>query len=681
MFLSTKSAALAAVTLLASVTSAIDLVVKPSGGNVSSPYMYGLMHEDINNSGDGGIYAELVRNRAFQGSKEFPSSLEGWSATNNDTKLTLTKLSTPLSSALPYSMNVAADKSSAKKLGFSNDGFWGMDVKPQKYTGSFYVRGATKKGAKFTASLQSGLTGDVFGSVEVKSKLDAKVSQKDNGWVQHFFTLVPKVAAPNSNNTFVIEFETKDLAEGTASLDFNLISLFPPTYKNRANGLRPDLVEVLKELKPTFLRLPGGNMLEGNTIDHWWKWNETIGPLKDRPGMAGVWEYQLTTGLGLIDYMNWCDDLDLAPMVAVWSGLALDGTFLSKEDIHIAVDHALDQIEFLTGDAKTTKWGKARASLGYPKPWKVRWVEIGNEDWLAGRPAGFDSYKEYRFPAFLKAFTEKYPEIQVIASPSIFDDMVIPAPAAGDTHPYWTPDQFIKEGFNRFDQLTKQNLTLIGEAASVHPNGGIGWDGPLQHLPWWAGSVAEAIFLLGAERNGDRIIGATYAPILRSLDRWQWAMTLVQHAADPKLTTKSTSWWVWKLLGNHPIKETLPVSHSNGEIGPLYWVAGKGFKNEKIWKAAVYNSTANIPVTIKFEAGKGLKETIVNGVKKLLGIPTKATLWTQTGPGLSEDEQYAVNDPFTGVNVVTEKKTQVKADKDGVFRFSLEPLSVAVLEA
>lgn len=159
-------------------------------------------------------------------------------------------------------------------------------------------------------------------------------------------------------------------------------------------------------------------------------------------------------------------------------------------------------------------------------------------------------------------------------------------------------------------------------------------------------------------------------------------MTLIQHAADPKLTTKSTSWWVWKLLGNHVIKETLPVTHTNGKFGPLYYVAGKGHKGEKIWKGATYNGTEPIPVTIKFESDKSVKDIIVGGIKKLLGVPTKATLWTQTGPGyLSEDDMYAVNDPFARVNVVTEKKTVLTADKDGVFKFKLEPLSVAVLEA
>lgn len=241
-------------------------------------------------------------------------------------------------------------------------------------------------------------------------------------------------------------------------------------------------------------------------------------------------------------------------VVAVWSGLALDGAFVPKSEIHKVVQYALDEIEFLTGDA-STKWGAVRASLGHKKPWKVKWVEIGNEDWLAGRPAGFDSYKEYRFQAFLDAFTKKHPDIQIIASPSVFDNMTIPAPAAGDVHPYWTPDEFAGKGFGYFDQLTKNNLTLIGEAASVHPNGGSKWEGNLMPLPWWGGSVAEAIFLIGAERNGDRIIGACYAPGFRSLDRWQWAMTLMQHAADPALTTKSTSWHVWK-VSRHSLTST-----------------------------------------------------------------------------------------------------------------------------
>ncbi|KAK0610385.1 glycoside hydrolase superfamily [Bombardia bombarda] len=617
---------------------AISLTVYPTGGNASSPIMYGLMHEDINNSGDGGIYAELIRNRAFQGSDRFPASLEAWSPLNNHSVLTLKKSTPqPLSAALPNSVNVARSQKKNGTLGLVNAGYWGMD-----------------------ASLQSAITGEVFGSVEVPSRLNATATS-GGGWVQHEFVLVPGKKAANSNNTFAITFDAADLKDG--SLDFNLISLFPPTYKNRPNGLRVDIMEALAELNPKFLRLPGGNMLEGNTISTYWKWNETIGPLKDRPGMAGTWNYQLTTGLGLVEYMHWCDDLNLEPIVAVYSGLALDGAYTPASQIHTDVQFALDELEFLTGDAATTKWGAVRAQiLGHTAPWKVKYVEIGNEDWLAGRPTAYDAYKQYRFGAFLSALGEKYPDVQVIASPSVFDGMVIPAPAAGDYHPYLTPDEFVLQGFGRFDAMGRGNLTLIGEAASVHPNGGIGWDGNLMANPWWGGSVGEAVFLIGAERNGDKVIGATYAPGLRNLNRWQWGVTLMQHAADPSLTTRSTSFYVWKLLGNHAIAKTLPVTATSGGFGPLYYVAGKGAKGTGIFKAAVYNTTQPVPVSIRFE-----------GIAKQ---GAKATLTVLTGP----ENPYGVNDPFTRVNVVEEKASTLKAGRGGVFEFSLPRLSVAVLE-
>ncbi|KHE82779.1 glycoside hydrolase family 51 protein [Neurospora crassa] len=638
----------------------VDLIVRPDGGNVSSPIMYGLMHEDINNSGDGGIYAELIRNRAFQSGDEsrYPVTLDGWSAVNG-AKLSLKKLSLPLSAALPYSMNVAVPSSSNKTVGFANAGYWGMDVKVQKYTGSFYVKGAYQ-GKSFTASLQSALTGEVFGTTKVP------VKKAGNDWVKYDFNLVPEKAAPNSNNTFAITFDAAGVRGG--SLDFNLISLFPPTYKNRPNGLRVDIMEALAALKPKFLRFPGGNMLEGNTLPTWWKWNETIGDLKNRPGRAGVWGYPLSAGLGLVEYMQWCEDLNLEPILAVWSGLALDGGELPESRIDEAVQSALDELEFLTGDA-STHWGGIRASiLGHTRPWKIRYVEIGNEDWLGGGSTGFENYKKYRFPAFFKAFQEKYPEIQLIASPSVFDGMTIPKPAGGDYHPYLTPDNMVLS-FNKFDSLTRDNLTLIGEAASTHPNGGIGWSGNLMPFPWWGGSVGEAIFLLGLERNGDKVIGATYAPGLRNLNRWQWAMTQIQHAADPALTTLSTSYYVWKLLGTTAISKTLPVTATTGGIGPLYYVAGETERGSSVFKAAVYNSTEPVAVSVQFA---GLGEKVKQPHKKT----ATATLTVLTGP----TNPYEYNDPWKHNNVVKETKTKLKAKEGGIFAFTLPQLSVAVLE-
>lgn len=205
--------------------------------------------KDINNSGDGGIYAELIRNRAFQYSDSFPVSLDGWKSVNG-ANLALNRLKTPLSNVLPVSVTVtpgktASSSSSAQKLaGLQNEGYWGMDVRRQNYTGSFWVHGSYD--GVFTAELRSALEeGKVFGSAEVESK-----AKGGDEWVEHKFQLVPKEDAPNSNNTFALLFDPKGLADGEESLDFNLVSLFPPTYKGRENGLRIDIAEALEELHP-----------------------------------------------------------------------------------------------------------------------------------------------------------------------------------------------------------------------------------------------------------------------------------------------------------------------------------------------------------------------------------------------------------------------------------------------
>jgi alpha-N-arabinofuranosidase len=199
------------------------------------------LSKDINNSGDGGIYAELIQNRAFQYSRNYSVSTAHYFPING-ADLSIQNLSQPLSKALPASMRVAAGNGTGK-IGFKNEGYWGMDVKQQKYTGSFWVKGDYE--GSFTASLESNLTSDVFGSVDVPSKSVA------GDWTEHSFELTPEMDAPNSNNTFSITFDSSGSSSG--ALDFNLISLFPPTYKNRKNGLRVDIAEALADMNPASL--------------------------------------------------------------------------------------------------------------------------------------------------------------------------------------------------------------------------------------------------------------------------------------------------------------------------------------------------------------------------------------------------------------------------------------------
>ncbi|KAI0108860.1 alpha-N-arabinofuranosidase A [Nemania sp. FL0031] len=632
--------------LATTVVSAININVSSKGGNATGGFHYGLLHEDIDNSGDGGLYAELIRNRAFQSSERYPSSLSGWYPING-TQLSLKTLEAPLSKALSTSMNVAS-ASTHGQVGFFNDGYWGMDVKTQTYQGSFWVRGDYS--GYFTASLQSNITGERFGLAKIKSR-----SQADK-WVEHEFALTPNKNAPNSNNTFAITFEAADLK--SASLDFNLISLFPPTFKGRKNGMRVDIVDALEQFHPTLFRLPGGNMLEGSTNTSWWNWKDSIGPLKDRPGFSGVWGYQQTHGLGLLEYLQFAEDLGMELILAVYAGLSLNGDVTPEDQLQQFIDNALDEIEFIRGPPDS-KWGAVRAQLGHPAPWKLEYVEVGNEDWLAGAPEGWATYKDYRFPKFLEAINKAYPDIQVISSGSVYDGYDIPTPGAGDYHLYTTPDTWVAE-FGKFDNIETPHL--IGEMASTFPNGGTGWDsGVLRPFPWWQGAVGEAIALIGYERNADRIIGALYAPILRNMNRWQWSITMLQFAADPAMTTRSTSWYAWELMAAHPITATLPAS---GGFGPLYYVTGKNEKTQShIFKAAVYNSTnsADVPVSLTFDG---------------VAAGTTAELTVLTGP----EDPYGVNNPFTGVNVVKTTKTTVKSNTNGTFSFNMPNLSVAVLE-
>ncbi|PVI00291.1 glycoside hydrolase family 51 protein, partial [Periconia macrospinosa] len=638
---------------------AVDIVVKSSGGNVTGKfghsYGYGFLHEDINNSGDGGIYAELIQNRAFQYSEKYPVSTAHYFPINS-ANLTIQKLDTPLSKALPASMRVAGGNGTGK-IGFKNEGYWGMDVRQQKYTGSFWVKGAYK--GEFTASLASNLTSDVFGEVKVESKSVA------DEWTEHEFELVPTVDAPNSNNTFSITFDPKGTSSGY--LDFNLISLFPPTYKGRKNGLRIDIAEALADMNPHFLRFPGGNMLEGNTNRTWWDWKDTLGPLKDRPGFEGVWNYQQTHGLGMLEYLEWAEDMDLEIVLGVWAGLSLNGDITPQADLQPFIDDALDEIEFVVGSTDTT-WGARRAELGHPEPFVLNYVEVGNEDWLAGYPSGWESYREYRFQMFYDAIRAKYPNIQVIASAASSDrspdaPLEFPEDALGDYHPYRQPDELVEE-FNRFDNDIGH---IIGEVAATHVNGGEEprWDGPLYIYPWWQGAVGEAVSLIGYERNSDRIPGTFYAPVLKNENRFQWAITLIQFAADPKLTTKAVTWYCWSLFAHHPISHTLPTS-SNSSYGPLYWGAGKDERRNGslVWKGAAYNTTDGgpVPVSVHFQ-----------GVKP--GTKAKLTVLTN-----SVENNYMYNDPQTGINIVNTTKTIIEAGYSGAFSFQLPQLSVAVLD-
>ncbi|RDL30791.1 Uncharacterized protein BP5553_10136 [Venustampulla echinocandica] len=626
--------------LFATAVHAITVSVSGTGGVTSSPLLYGLMFEDINNSGDGGLYAELIKNRGFQGDSLTAASLSPWTAVGGAT-LTLQSTS-PLSSALPQSVNVKGKANTA--IGISNPGYWGIEVKPQTYTGSFYVMGSYS--GLFTANLQAASGGKVYAQANITSE------SKKGSWTKHTFTLKPPSAAPDTNNVFSLSFTPTSSSQ---TLNFNLISLFPPTYNNRPNGMRPDLMNALKDLNPSFLRLPGGNNLEGGSSGNEWKWEKTLGDLTERPGRTGDWGYYNTDGIGIIEYLLWCQDLDVEPVLGVFAGMNLNGDLVPESSLQTYVQDSLNELEFLMGSASTT-YGKKRIALGYPEPFPIKYVEVGNEDNLNN---GLASYNSYRFAMFHNAIIEKYPDMKIIASTTEWKPQI--GNSIGDAHEYNTPDIFASE-FHKFDKVTKEHMTLVGEYAAVQANlrtnTSTDWDAPFVDHPWWIGAVSEAIYELGAERNSDRVIGLSYAPLLQNMDSHQWHPDLISFNADTSKTTLSTSYERIKLFSNNRFTAVLPMT-SSAAFGPAYYVAGINDDTDMyIFKAAVYNTTSEVPFTLSFP---GTTE----------GRTARLTLLTAPGGA------YAMN-TFGGPNAVDTNVSTITASGSG-FSFSLPQWSIAVL--
>lgn len=254
-------------------------------------------------------------------------------------------------------------------------------------------------------------------------------------------------------------------------LNFNLISLFPPTYKDTPNGNRKDLMEALAGLNAKYFRIPGGNNLEGESAGLQWNWTKTIGNLTERFSRPGDWGYTNTNGLGLVEYMLWCQDLDLEPVLAVFAGYWLDETAASESELQQYVDSALNELEFLMGDSSTT-WGAQRIALGYPDPFPIKYVEVGNEDGLS--TVGSESYTGYRFSAFYDAITAAYPDILVFTSYTgyVYEN------SGQDYHQYTRPDRFVQQ-FSYFDNFANAtgHPIMIGEFAVVQNNTGNSSDG------------------------------------------------------------------------------------------------------------------------------------------------------------------------------------------------------------
>ncbi len=276
-----------------------------------SPILYGLMTEEINHSYDGGLYAELVRNRTFHDGWDLP----GWSLVQKGNSVAHMQpdRSTGPSASLPMSLRIKIDKAdAANQAGVQNAGFWGFPVRPRTtYHGSFYAKAMDASIGPLMVTLMNDNTGAPLATATVPSLTSE--------WQRYTVTLTTANLQTSAANHLLLTLQNP----GTLWVD--LVSLFPPTYKQRPNGNRIDLMERLAAMKPAFLRFPGGNYLEGDHISERFQWKKTIGPLVDRPTHPSPWQYHSSDGMGLLEFLEWCEDLHMEPVLAVYAGL-LHGT-------------------------------------------------------------------------------------------------------------------------------------------------------------------------------------------------------------------------------------------------------------------------------------------------------------------------------------------------------------------
>lgn len=462
--------------------------------------------KDINHSGDGGVHGQLLRNNGFQG---FNATLTAYGAVGDVTLAV--DFDNPLSQAIQRSLEISVAEGVSGQVGFSNEGYWGIQVNQATYSTSFYVKG------QYEGDVTVKLVGKSGGTEYGSRTLSLKSTTSAYSLVE---TSIEATQAPDGNNLWTVTFDAAKVAGG--ALNFDLVQLYPPTFRNRYNGLKPFLAEPLDAIKGSFLRFPGGNNLEGSSEGTRWKWNETIGPLTSRPGRQGDWTYPNTDALGLLEYFYWCQDMNLEPILVVWAGFSLNSggeTPITGPALEPYIDDVMRELEYILGDT-ATQYGALRASHGQAEPFPLTFVEIGNEDNLGGGDA---SYPE-RFMAFYDRIHAAYPALTLITSTAELQSLPNPRPAGiwMDFHTYTEPDKLVAN-FTQFDNVDRAFPYFVGEYAAIDDAAG-------ERLPFpnMQVAVAEAAYAIGLERNSDVVKMAAYAPLLQHLNDYQWTVSLVR---------------------------------------------------------------------------------------------------------------------------------------------------------
>jgi alpha-N-arabinofuranosidase len=478
-----------------------------------SPVHYGLMTEEINYSYDGGLYAELVRNRSFRDDAKNPIH---WSPVGAAT-LTLDS-DKPFNASHPSSLRVELAKPGA---GVANAGYWGFPITPAtSYRATLHAQAAAGFTGSLTLALQSKDGAATYAS--------ATIPALSSSWHAYEVTLkTRRGVTPTSDAQLVIT------ASKPGAVWLGFVSLFPPTWNDRPNGLRRDIMGMLVDLKPKFLRFPGGNYLEGETIDTRFKWWETLGPVHERPGHQGTWGYRSSDGLGLLEFLLWAKDMGAEPVLGLYAGYSLKGDYVKPgPDLEPFIREALDEIEYVIGPV-TSKWGARRAADGHPEPFPLRYVEIGNEDWF-DKSGSYDA----RFAQFFDAIKASHPQLKCISS--IGNEQ--PAakrvksrrPDVLDEHYYLKTEDFLARSPTFFDKYDRSGPEIFVGEWAAHETAFPPWDKRSKGLPStpnFKAALGDAAFMASMERASDLVTMQCYAPLFANVNDYQWRPDLIGYDA------------------------------------------------------------------------------------------------------------------------------------------------------
>ncbi|HEY5298565.1 MAG TPA: alpha-L-arabinofuranosidase C-terminal domain-containing protein [Verrucomicrobiae bacterium] len=609
-----------------------------------SPTLYGLMTEEINHSYDGGLYAELIQNRAFLDNADTPVH---WSVVNNNDSAASIALdpNNAFNDQLTTSLRLTVTKADGKNsAGVANSGYWGIPVQPKTtYSATIF--------AKADSNFSGPLTVSIVSEDGTKIYASKTFSGLTTDWKKFEVTLKTGRVAPTAKTHFVISLNKP----GTIWL--GMVSLFPPTWKNQPNGFRKDLMQMLVDLNPKFLRFPGGNYVEGDMIATRFDWKKTIGPIEDRHGHPCPWGYRSTDGMGLLEFLEWCEDMKAEPVLAVYAGYSLRGAHVNPgADLEPFVQDALDEIEYVTGDADT-KWGAQRVKDGHSAPFDLHYVEIGNEDW-------FDKSKSYdaRFAQFYDAIKAKYPQLKTIST--IGNDQPESArvhsrqPDVTDEHYYRSVKTFLEmsPGYaKKYDRSGPE--IFVGEWAAYETSFPP-WDRQSQKeppTPDLKAAIGDAVFMAAMERNSDLIKMQCYAPLLVNVNPGarQWRPDLIGY--DALSAYGSLSYYAIRMFSRNVGDEILSTASSETAVQGC---ATRDSQTDEIFLKLVNPETNSVSLKIE-----------INGIASLASQGSTITL------AGNPDDSNSITQPKNVIPVTT----TVRGVKPG-FIYTLPPNSLVVLK-